>query len=289
MSELRVESELRVAVSTFPYLYSHSGLDALKHLRGMGYRRFEMMIFPPHLWPADMTPADRRAVASWLEGEGAEISSFCYPLLDNNINSVCRLMRRYTLDRYKEAIELASAWGCPYVCAIPGPVNSLIDPPAAWMREWFVEGARELVDFAKGSGVAIILENVPFTFLPSAQAMLDVATEIGPEVGINFDVCNSAFIKEDVPAAIRLLGARIKNVHISDSTLGLFKHDKLGVPNGIVEPGPAAEALRAIGYKGVTVLEIIADAVNPANTPDADIRASHDTLAAHGWEARPAA
>ena len=39
---------LPVAASTFPFLYSHDGLGALTHLRGMGYDAFEMMIFPPH-------------------------------------------------------------------------------------------------------------------------------------------------------------------------------------------------------------------------------------------------
>jgi L-ribulose-5-phosphate 3-epimerase len=277
-------SDLKIAVSTFPYLYSHSGFAALKHAHGLGYRNFEMMIFPPHCWPADMTPKQKREIAKWLDGEGCKITSFCYPLLDNNPNSVCRLMRRYTLDRYKEAIELSANWGCPYVCAIPGPVNSLIDPPVKWMREWFVEGMKELVKFAKGSGVEIILENVPFTFLPSAKDMLEVAEDIGPSVGINFDICNSAFIKEDVPDAIRLLGKRIKNVHISDSTFAVFKHDKVGMKGGIVQPGPAAAALKEIGYDGMTVLEIIADAMNPANTPDADIVASHKLLAKHGWE-----
>jgi sugar phosphate isomerase/epimerase len=275
---------LNVAASTFPFLYSHSGLDALKHLRGLGYRAFEMMIFPPHCWPAEMTPAQKREVFAWLDGEGGRITSFCYPLLDNNPNSVDRIMRRYTLDRYKEAIELSALWNCPYVCAIPGPVNSLIDPPVAWMREWFVEGMKELVAFAKGSGVEIILENVPFTFLPTAQDMLDVANDIDPSVGLNFDICNSAYIKEDVPAVIRMLGSRIKNVHISDSTYEVFKHDRLGT--GMVEPGPAAEALRAIGYDGMTVLEIITDATKPGADADGDIKASHDILAAHGWAAR---
>jgi len=277
-------SDLKVAVSTFPYLYSHSGFAALKHLHAMGYKNFEMMIFPPHLWPSELTPKAKRDIGKWLDDKGCRITSFCYPLLDNNPNSVCKIMRRYTLDRYKEAIELAADWKCPYVCAIPGPVNSLIDPPVEWMRAWFVEGMKELVKFAKGSGVEIILENVPFTYLPSAQQMLDVANDIGPDVGINFDICNSAFIKEDVPAAIKLLGSRIKNVHISDSTFAVFKHDKLG--GGIVKPGPAAKALKDIGYDGMTVLEIIADAMNPANTPDADILASHDVLGKHGWQKR---
>jgi hypothetical protein len=50
----------------------------------------------------------------------------------------------------------------------------------------------------------------------------------------------------------------------------------------------AAAALREIGYTGLTVLEIITDATRPGNDPDGDIRASHDILARHGWETRPA-
>jgi L-ribulose-5-phosphate 3-epimerase len=279
-------SKLKVAASTFPFLYSHSGLGALEHLASLGFNVFEMMIFPPHCWPADMSIRERNAIRSKLDGEGWKFSSFCYPLLDNNPNSVDRLMRRYTLDRYKEAIELANDWDCPYVCAIPGPVNSLINPPCDWMRDWFVEGMKELAEFAKGSNVEIILENVPFTFLPTADDMLKVADDIDPSVGINFDICNSAYIKEDYAAALRKLGKRVKNVHISDSGYGDFKHDRLGT--GIVDPAPAAKALNDIGYDGYTVLEIITDAMQKGNDPDGDIRASHDILAKHGWEARGA-
>jgi L-ribulose-5-phosphate 3-epimerase len=101
-------------------------------------------------------------------------------------------------------------------------VNSLIDPPVKWMRDWFVEAMIELVAFAKGSGLEITLENVPFTFLPTAKDMLHVAKDISPSVGINFGVCNSAFIKEDVGAAIKLLDKRIKNVQISGLTFAVF-------------------------------------------------------------------
>jgi sugar phosphate isomerase/epimerase len=278
---------LKVAVSTFPFLYSHSGTDAIRHLASKGYRNFELMIFPPHCWPSEMTPAERRALKQMLSDGGLRITSFCYPLLDNNPNSVCRIMRRYTLDRYREAIDLATDVGCPYVCAIPGPVNSLINPPEKWMRAWFVEGMKELAAYASGSGVEIIVENVPFTFLPTAKDMLDVANEIGPEVGINFDICNSAYIREDVADAIRMLGTRIKNVHISDTGYGDFKHDRLGT--GIVDPAPAAKALQEIGYDGLTVLEIITDATKPGADPDGDNRESHRILAAAGWEAPPRA
>jgi sugar phosphate isomerase/epimerase len=75
----------------------------------------------------------------------------------------------------------------------------------------------------------------------------------------------------------------VKNVHISDSGYGAFKHERLGT--GIVQPEPAAAALRDIGYAGATVLEIITDALAPGADPDADIIASHGILADHGWKA----
>lgn len=271
-----------VAASTFPFLYSHDGLAALKHLKSLGYDKFEMMIFPPHCWPRELSVKGRKEYRNWLNGEGGKITSFCYPLLDNNPNGVDRLMRAYTLDRYREAIDLAAEWECPYVVAIPGPVNSLINPPYKWMRDWFIEGMKDLVQYAKGTGVELLLENVPFTFLPTARDMAETAAAIGPDVGVNFDVCNSAFIKEDVAEAIRMLGHLVKNVHISDSGYADFKHERLGT--GIVEPGPAAKALQDIGYSGITVLEIITDALAEGADPDGDIVASHAILADNGWK-----
>lgn len=275
-------TQLDVAASTFPFLYSHGGLDALKHLKSLGYDKFEMMIFPPHCWPRELSVADRKEYRSWLNGEGGQITSFCYPLLDNNPNGVDRLMRAYTLDRYKEAIDLSAEWECPYVVAIPGPVNSLINPPHQWMLDWFVEGMQELVRYAKGTNVQLLLENVPFTYLPTAKDIADTCALIGPEVAVNLDICNSAYIKEDPAEAIRMLGDLVKNVHISDSGHGEFKHERLGT--GIVEPGPAAKALQDIGYTGMTVLEIITDALAEGADPDGDIKASHAILAEHGWK-----
>ncbi len=275
-------SKLEVAASTFPFLYSHDGLGAMKHLKGLGYDIFELMIFPPHCWPRELSAEKRKEYSAWLNGEGVRISSLCYPLLDNNPNGVDRLMREYTLDRYREAIDFAAEVSCPYVVAIPGPVNSLINPPHQWMLDWFVEGMKELLDHARGTGVELLLENVPFTYLPTAQDILDTANLIGPEIGINFDACNSAFIKEDPAEAIRMLGDKVKNVHISDSGYEEFLHARLGT--GIVEPAPVAKALEDIGYNGVTVLEIITDALQPGADPDGDITASHGILADAGWK-----
>jgi L-ribulose-5-phosphate 3-epimerase len=198
--------QLDVAASTFPFLYSHDGLGALKHLRGLGYDKFEMMIFPPHCWPRELSPRQRKEYRDWLDGEGGAITSFCYPLLDNNPNGVDRLMRAYTLDRYKEAIDLAAEWNCPYVVAIPGPVNSLINPPTSGCSTGSWRAMKELVAYAKGTGVEHPAGKRPLHLPAHRQGHGRDRRLIGPEVGVNFDVCNSAFIKEDPAEAIRMLG-----------------------------------------------------------------------------------
>ncbi|MHA1190167.1 MAG: hypothetical protein ACTSSQ_06885, partial [Alphaproteobacteria bacterium] len=59
-------TKLDVAASTFPFLYSHSGLDALKHIQTLGYDIFELMLFPPHCWPRELSTQDRKDYVSWL-------------------------------------------------------------------------------------------------------------------------------------------------------------------------------------------------------------------------------
>lgn len=276
-------ADLKLAASTFSYMYTKTGLEASLHLADMGFQAIEMILFAPHCWPPILSPAERREYKEKLAERGLALSSFCYPALDNNPNAPDALMRRYTLDRYKEMVDLAAEWGCPYVVAIPGPVNSLIDPPYQWMLDWFVEAAQSLAAHARGTGVEILIENVPFTFLPTVDDMLKVVELIGePSVGVNFDICNSAYIKEDAAAAIKKLGRLCKNVHISDSGYEVFKHQKLGV-GGIVDPAAVAQALREIGYEGYTVLEIIANQILPESTPDEDFIESHKTLRRHGW------
>ncbi len=103
------------------------------------------------------------------------------------------------------------------------------------------------MDHARGTGVQLLLENVPFTFLPTAQDMADTAALIDPSVGVNFDVCNSAYIKEDPAAAIRMLGPLVKNVHISDSGYGDFKHERPGHRDRAA--GACGQALAEIGYQ----------------------------------------
>ena len=276
--------QLDVAASTFPFLYSHSGLGrAEAPARASATRAFEMMIFPPHCWPAEMSAADAARGQGLARRRGrCAITSFCYPLLDNNPNSTDRLMRDYTLARYREAIDLAAEWGCPYVVAIPGPVGTLINPPRQWMLDWFVEGTRTLVDHAKGTGVGILLENVPFTFLPSAQDMKDTAALIGARGGgqlrrLQLGLHPRGRGRGD--PAPRAAGAERPHLGFARPT----SSSTTGWGRGSSTPRPPPPRWRRSATTGSRCSRSSPTRWPPGADPDGDIVASHAILARHGW------
>ena len=276
-------SALPVSATTFSYMWTHSAKGAIKHLAKMGYRTFELLLFPPHCWPAQMSYKRRKDFAAFLDDNGLKITSFCYPLMDNNPNAPDKLFRNYTNDRYKEIVDLAAEVKCPVVCTIPGVVTGLIDPPFEWGFEWYVEHLQKVGRHTKAAGVSLAIENVPFALLPRIDQCLDAVKAAGmSNVGINYDICNAVWIKEDPARGIKAIGKKLlKNVHISDTPRKKFLHARLGT--GVVDPAPVGKALKAIGYNRHTVIEIIADLQLKTSDPDQDFIVSNAILANHGW------
>ena len=190
-----------------------------------------------------MTSAERGEIKTVLEDRGLRVTSFCYPLMDNNPNSPCKHMRAYTKDRYREIIDFAGELRCRNVCIIPGVVTKLIDPPFEWARDWFVEALDELGEHAQGVGVDLAVENVPFALLPTVDQCLDAIERCGRDnVGMNYDVCNAVCVKEDPADGIRKIGKdRLCNVHISDTPRDRMLHARLGT--GVVDPAPIAQGV----------------------------------------------
>ena len=96
-----------VGTSTMSYMFTHSARACLEHLAGKGFRLFELVIFPPHIWPTTLDEATKREIGAFVADRGLAITSLCYPLLDNNINSPVPEVRRFTIDMYKRVIDLA--------------------------------------------------------------------------------------------------------------------------------------------------------------------------------------
>ena len=122
----------------------------------------------------------------------------------------------------------------------------------------------------------VLVENMPFAFLPGAQEMMDALDEYGhDEVGVVYDVANGAFIGEDLGEGLRAVESRLVLVHVSDTTTKVYKHDPVG--RGTVLFDDAATAMRSLGFRKRPILEII------SGNPDDDILDSIDRLNHMGW------
>ena len=270
-------SNAAFAVNTYSYTLRERAADCVRKLAGRGFREFELMMYPGHLWPGEMDAAARRDLRDRMRGEGLVLRTINMPNVDLNLAAATVEMRQMTLGLLRQFIALAGDLGSHAVVLGPGKPNPLMPMPRAQMLEHFHRALRELVPLAEDCGTAIVVENMPFAFLPGIQEMLAALDEHGdPSIGVVYDIANGHFVKEDIAASLRLCADRLKVVHVSDTNQTLYRHDAVGL--GTVDFAVVPPVLREIGFTQRPVLEII-----DAN-PDTSIELSVSRLQALGWD-----
>lgn len=268
------------AVNTYSYTLSHRVGDCLASLMERGYREFELMMYPGHLWPADTDAAARRELRRFVESNGLAVSTLNMPNIDLNVAGAAAEMRAYTLANLRGVIELAGDLGVPGVVIGPGKANPLMPAPAERLMGYFYLALDELVPLARRAGTSLYVENMPFAFLPGIDALLAALDKYGDDgIGIVYDVANGHFIDEDVPSALRKCRRRLKIVHLSDTGQKVYKHDPVGL--GTVDFAALPAVLSEVGHARRPILEII------SFNADRDIDASAAQLAGL-WSHAPA-
>ena len=267
------------AVNTYSFIQDHSAEDCLRMLSGWGAAAFELMMYPGHCWPNEMDAQQRRNLAMLVRDNGWRFTSLNMPNVDLNIAAASVEMRRYTLSILRGIFELAGDLGAPAVVIGPGKPNPLFPLPKERMLGWFFEALDELVPVAEKSGAAILVENMPFAFLPQAAELMAALARYGHDgIGVVYDVANAVFIGEDLAQGCEQVRSRLRLVHLSDTGREAYRHDPVG--RGVVPFRELAPMLPAAGYRELPVLEIISRA------PDTDLPASVRRLSELGWETR---
>jgi sugar phosphate isomerase/epimerase len=133
-----------------------------------------------------------------------------------------------------------------------------------------------LAPLAAEVGTALWVENMPFAFLPRADEMMQAIERYGDDrIGVVYDVANAAFMREDMRQGLQRVAGRLRLLHVSDTPLEVYRHAPVG--QGVIDFAAIPPVLRAVGYAGPTMLEIISE------TPDEDLPASVAALDAMGW------
>jgi len=263
-------------MNSYSYTFDHTAEQFLTKLAGRGYRTFELMMYPGHLWPKSMTAAARTALRRRAESLGARIVTLNMPNIDVNIAAASEDMRSLSLDHLSRIVQLAGDLGVPGVIIGPGKSNPLFPMPRDSLMGHFHKALETLVPLAQKVGTRIVVENMPFAFLPGIDELMAALDRFGsPDVQVVYDVANGHFIKEDIVTGLRKAAPRLALVHLSDTGLSTYRHDAVGlgtVPFQVVPP-----VLEELGHREPPVLEII------AADADAQIEDSVRRLVAAGY------
>ncbi len=262
--------------NTYSYMRSHSAEACLARLADFGFEEFELMVHPGHLWPAELTAAQRSAIRRMMQQRGLQLTALNMPNIDINVAGAAAEMRAYSLNLVSETVRLAGELGARGVVIGPGKANPLFPAPAAELSGHFFAALDKLCPIAKKAGTALWVENMPFAFLPAIGQLTDALKRYGNDaVRVVYDIPNAYFIGEDFADGLRQCRERLALVHLSDTGRQVYRHDPVGL--GSVPFAQVPRALAAVGYHARPMLEII------SRDPDRDIVASARKLALLGF------
>lgn len=261
----------RFGINSYSYTQSMSALDCVRNLAGKGVKSLELMFYPGHLWIHDR-PETLRNLQQEIERSGMTLVTVNTPNIDVNIAAATEEMRKYSIKLNIEYLRLAGELGAEALILGPGKPNPLFPLPRQIMEGYFFQALDELLPVADRTGVQIWVENMPFAFLPEADALMTSLDRYGAdEIGVVYDVANAHFIAEDPVAGCDRVGSRLKLIHISDTNQSVYRHDAIGL--GDVDFSTFMPKVRSLSLIHPPILEII------SRNPEQDISMSIELLA----------
>jgi len=237
---------------------------AVKEAKELGYEGVEVCLFPEGPLSLDISDADVAKLRKTLEGAGLAAASVTsgalweYPLTSSD---------PATRDKGKQVVtkclEVANKLGATGILVVPGAVEVFFNPAMEVVQydvavQRVEDAMKELVPVAERNKVAIGIENVWNKMFLSPLEARDFVDKFGSEyLGWFFDVGNILLI--GMPEQwIRILGKRIKKVHVKDFRRNVGTLDGfVDLLEGDVNWPEVMKALREVGYDDFLIAEMI--------------------------------
>lgn len=245
------------ASSYFPYYGQKRGLERLS---SDGYDAIDVGLsdykHPIYLlseeealeWAADLLKAVKAAGLTVCQTHGP----WRWPPRDAAMED-----RQEVLDHNRRALLVTKALECPYMVIHPlMPFGDSRDPDPLTTGALNKDFFKTLMPMAQAAGVIVCLENVPMPALSlaSVESINRFVKDMDhPNLMACLDTGHALVTGEEPAEAARLLGPRLKCLHIHDNHAERDEH--LWPGDGAADWDAFRRSLSEIGYQGVLSLE----------------------------------
>ena len=254
---------------------------AVKEAKNLGYQGMEVCLFPEGPLSLDMGASDVAKLRKLLDDAGLQAASVTTGVLwDYPLTSTDLAQRDKGKQAVVRCLEVANQLGATGILVVPGAVEIFFNPAAEIVpydvaMQRVEEVMKELAPVAEKNKVAIGIENVWNKMFLSPLEARDVLDRVGSEyVGWFFDVGN--ILALGFPEQwIRILGKRIKKVHVKDYRRAVGTADGfVDLLEGDVNWPEVVKALKEVGYDDFLIAEMI-----PGYTHAPETRLANTSLA----------
>lgn len=201
-------------ISAHNWMRPESLETTLERLKRLNYDAISIM-GEPDSYPIKETRAllDKYGVRCW---GSVSIMTTCRDLLHPD-----KYLRVGTIQYLKDCLDMVAGLGGEILSVVPsevGKTKPLADPEAEW--NWCVEGLKEVAEHADKTGIRIGIEPInrfETYFINRHDQALCLANEVDSSVGVCLDAFHTSMEENDQLEAIRAVGSRLVDFHISDS------------------------------------------------------------------------
>lgn len=254
----------RKGINYWSFREGTSADEAVRLAAQAGYEGLEFCLAEEGAVSLTSTGRELTRIRDLARDTGIELPSLASWLVwENNLVSDDARTRARAMEIIRRQIDVANALGAQTVLVVPGYVgvdfvspSEVVAYDAAYGRA--LESIASLADHAADAGVQIGVENVWNKFLLSPLEMRSFLDEIGhPHVGAYFDIGN-ALLTGYPEQWIRILGNRIRAVHVKDYRRSPGGFDSfVDLLSGDVDFPAVNRALSEIGYDGYISAEMM--------------------------------
>ena len=238
--------------------------SAMEQASKMGFEGIELGIASQGVLTHNTSQAECEEIVREAEKHGLEISGVASgESWTTSPTANDEDVRKIIIDFTQKALQITHWLGSDAYLFVPGAVEVFFLPDAEVIPydvcyQRASEAISQLVPVAEKLGVAIAVENVWNKFLLSPLEMREFIDNFNTsQVGVYFDVGN-VLLTGYPDQWIRILGSRIKRVHIKDFKRSVGNADGfVDLLEGDVDFEAVKQALLEINYDGYVTAEMI--------------------------------